>query len=307
MNVYLHSMKHLSLLCLFYILISGWQLNAQGSSDPGLSTAGSLGIMNAGIASDTAQKRNLMRITQSVARGNDDVFIVTSYLDVYLQINPRIQFQIRGPIHMARTKDARAVSIGDIFLIYSYKALQKERHQLMANAGVKLPTNQANLVYDNVVLPMSYQTSTGSFEAILSMEYIWQQRLGVLSAAAGYQQPFFYINQNSLAETRQLHRKSDVMLMADYLFGIGKKFHAGAGVWWMYHTADDTRLNVNDQRERIIGSKGSTFNLTASALWQPVSNIELGCAVGIPVVNRDVLPDGLYRQFVLNPYFQLRF
>lgn len=131
--------------------------------------------------------------------------------------------------------------------------------------------------------------------------------MGLLSAAAGYQQPFFCINQNCLAKTRQLHRKSNVMLKADYLFGIGKKFHAGVGAWWMYHTAEDTRLNLNDQRENIKGSKGSTINLTLAALWQPVSNIELACAPGIPVENKDVRPNGLYRQFVLHPYFQLRF
>jgi hypothetical protein len=301
-------MKFLFSLCLLFLISLEWKINAQGSSDPGLSTVGSLGILAGGYVQDTvSQKRNLMRLTQSAAIGENDVFIMTSFLDVYLQINSRIRFQIRGPIHMSRTKEARAVSIGDIFLIYSYTVLQMGKHQLITNAGVRLPTNQSNLTYENMVLPMHFQTSTGSFEAIISAQYIWQNRLGFLSATAGYQQPFFYINQNISPESRELHRKADMMLKADYLFKAGKKFYAGAGAWWLYHPKSDTRLNEDLQRIRIAGSSGCVLNLTAAAQWLLSDNIELGLTMVVPVINKDVRPDGLYRQFVLNPYFQLSF
>ena len=307
MNAFPCSMKYIGMACLMFLLFSEWSSYAQGSSDPGLSTVGSLGMLHSQqILADTTQKRNLMRITQSAAMGEGDIFIVTSYLDVYLQINPKIQFQIRGPIHMARTKEARTVSIGDIFLMYTYEVIHENGHHLLANAGVRLPTNQSNLGYDNATLPMYYQTSIGSFEAIMSFEYLLRQRSGILSVSAGYQQPFFYINKNTLPESRELHRKSDVMLKSNYLFAIGKKFHAGAGAWWIYHTAEDSRLDLNGQRQGIPGSRGSTVNLTAAVQWLPAKNIEFGCSFGIPLVDRNIHPDGLYRQFVLNPHFQLR-
>lgn len=280
-------------------------LNAQASADPGFGNVGSLGVLP--VLSDSTPQTSSMRITQSVGLGADGVWVVHSLLDAHLQLSKKISFQIRGPLQMSRSSDARTVSIGDIFLIYSYNLLQKKQHVLVANAGVKLPTNQSNMTWQDSILPMVYQTSLGSVDAILSVQHQWHQSWGILSFSAGYQQPFFHINQNKSPETSVFRRKSDILLKVEPLFKVGKKFHLGGGLLWIYHNGNDTRLTATSERVDIPGSKGSTLNIHGAVHWQAAKNIQLGLTFGAPVVSRDTQPDGLQRKFVVNPYFQLGF
>jgi hypothetical protein len=297
-------------LILLLLMITYTGTQAQGCSDAGFCTAGSLGMFSTSYEADeedNSKKKHSYRITQSIGIGEDDVLIITSYLDVYLQLHERIQFQVRGPIHMARTKDARTVSIGDIFLMNTIRAIQKEKHALSANVGVKLPTNQSNLTWKDSILPMAYQTSLGTFDAVLSLNHTWRHRLGALSSAIGYQQPFFHINHNKAPETKEFRRKADILVRADQVFNIKKKVDIGAGVLYIYHSKNDTRLNVMDVREEIAGSKGSTLNITAMLNWRVSNSFELGTTFGMPVLVRDARPDGLTRSFVINPYVQFNF
>lgn len=296
-------LRHLFTLILLLMVME--DLSAQASADPGFGNVGSLGVLP--VLPDSTPQTSSLRITQSVGLGEDGVWVVHSLLDAHLQLSQKIRFQIRGPLQMSRSSDARTVSIGDIFLIYSYNLLQKQQHVLVANAGVKLPTNQSNMTWQDSILPMVYQTSLGSVDAILSVQHKWHQPWGVLSFSAGYQLPFFHINRNKTPETLELRRKADILLKAEPLFKVGKKWHIGAGMLWIYHTGNDTRLSETGKRIEIAGSKGSSLNLQGAVHWQAAKNIQLGMTFGAPVVSRDIQPDGLKRIFVVNPYFQLGF
>lgn len=296
-------LRHL-FTCLLLLMVME-DLSAQASADPGFGNVGSLGVLP--VLPDSTPQTSSLRITQSVGLGEDGVWVVHSLLDAHLQLSQKIRFQIRGPLQMSRSSDARTVSIGDIFLIYSYNLLQKQQHVLVANAGVKLPTNQSNMTWQDSILPMVYQTSLGSVDAILSVQHKWHQPWGVLSFSAGYQQPFFHINRNKTPETLELRRKADILLKAEPLFKVGKKWHIGVGMLWIYHTGNDTRLSKTGNRVDIAGSKGSSLNLQGAVHWQAAKNIQLGLTFGAPVVSRDIQPDGLQRKFVVNPYFQLGF
>lgn len=299
------NLKHLFSTAMLFLLCA--QLYAQGSADPGLCTAGSLGELSSNHVKDSTAKKHSMRVTQSVALGEDNVIIIPSALDVYLQLNKWLQFQVHGPIFMARHKEVKTVTIGDIFLIYNVKALKIKQHSLLINGGVKLPTNQSKLTYNDSVLPMVYQSSLGTFDFILSVQYIWTHKLGALSGTFGYQQPFVHINHNKVPQTLEFRRKADILFRVDQVFNIKKKVDIGAGLSWIYHAKNDTRLNALGAREQIFGSKGSTLNITAMFAWYINKTIELGFNFGAPVVKRKVEPDGLYRKFVINPYIQFNF
>ena len=301
--------KNCLLILLFFLISTA--AHAQGCSDAGICTAGSLGLMNAEMPDEEegteSKNKHRYRITQSVGLGEDNVIIVTSYLDLFLQLQERMHFQVRGPIHMARSKEARAVSIGDIFLINTLSALKKEKHALMVNFGVKLPTNQSNLTWKDSVLSMAYQTSLGSFDLITGVQYTWLHKLGMLSGSFGYQQPFFHINHNKAPETRDFRRKADILFRADQVFSIKRKVDIGAGLLYIYHVKNDTRIDESDVRVEIPGSKGSTLNITGVLHWYASKSIELGTTFGVPILVRDARPDGLTRSFVVNPYIQFRF
>jgi hypothetical protein len=296
-------MRHY-LLPIIFIFLSQL-LCAQGSSDPGLSMAGSLGDLRTGNMRDTvAPKKHSMRVTQSVALGEGNVLLLPSALDVYLQLNKFMRFQVRGPIFMARHKDIKTATIGDIFLMYAVTVLDRPKHSLIVNGGVKLPTNQSKLTYNDSILPMVYQSSLGTFDFILSVQHRWRHKLGMFSTAFAYQQPFKQINHNKFPATFELRRKADILLRADQVFSVKKELDLGVGLLYFYHAKNDTRLNGLGVREAIYGSKGSTLNVTAMLNWYITKSIELGMNFGVPVVERKLQPEGLHREFVFNPYLQ---
>jgi len=303
-----------SILFLLLTLLLGINYSsAQGCSDPGFCTTGSLGQLPTKFTAQPLDSLNgnkrmhSYRITESVGVGEDNVKIITSYLDVYLQLHERIQFQIRGPIQMARTKETKTVSLGDIFLINTIKALEKDQHALQVNVGVKLPTNQSNLTYKDSILPMVYQTSLGTFDALLGITYTWMHRLGNLSGGFAYQQPFLHINHNKAPETKEFRRKADILTRVDQVFNIKKKVDLGIGLLYIYHVKNDTRLDAMENRVEIEGSKGTTLNITGLLNWYASKSFELGASFGVPLVTREAKPDGLTRKFVVNPYVQFNF
>lgn len=300
-------MKQQLFLISVFLLTFNFQGHAQGTSDPGFSMAGSLGNINSTLVKDSTSKKHFMRITQSVGLGEGNVVVISSNLDVYLQLTDWLKFQIRGPIFMARHQGVKTVSIGDIFLVYDFKLLQHKQHGLHFNGGVKLPTNQSKLTYNDSILPMVYQSSLGTFDLIAGLNYVWTQRLGALSAAFSYQQPFLHINHNKAPESTEFRRKADILFRADQVFNIKKKVDLGVGLLYILHAKNDTRLNALGQREAIAGSAGSSLNITAMFNWYISKSIELGFSAGVPVLQRASSPDGLYRYFVVNPYLQFNF
>jgi hypothetical protein len=300
-------MKLLSFSCTILLISICLRSMGQGSSDPGFSMAGSLGELSSHLVKDSTAKKHSMRITESVGMGEDNVVVISSNLDVYLQLTKWLQFQIRGPIFMARHKEVKTVTIGDIFLIYDINALKIKQHSLIVNGGVKLPTNQSRLTYNDSTLPMVYQSSLGTFDLILGLNYTWTHKLGSLSGAFAYQQPFFHINHNKSPETKEFRRKADILFRADQIFNIKKKVDMGIGLLYILHANNDTRINALGQREAIAGSKGSTLNITGMLNWYVAKTVELGFNFGVPVLKKDISPDGLKRAFVINPYLQFNF
>lgn len=296
---------------LFLMLGCLQNANAQGCSDAGFCTAGSMGDHGTDFnISDSLQgekKMHSYRITESIALGEENVLLIGSVLDVSLQLSKTMQFQIKGPLNIARKGGVKTVALGDIFLINTIKAFSKNKHALYGNFGVKLPTNQANLTYKDSILPMVYQSSLGTVDLIFGVNYNFRHKIGVLSGGFGYQQPIKHINYNKTTESRNLERKADVLLRVDQTFNINKKVDLGLGILGIYHTKNDTRLNILDQREAIVGSQGLTLNVTGVINWYISKNIELGTTFGMPLLVRDERPDGLTRKFVVNPYIQFNF
>lgn len=295
-----------------FIFVFGYyqSSNAQGCSDAGACTAGGMGDLSTDFnnmdTTSNGKKMHSYRITESIALGEENVLIIGSVLDVYLQLSKTMQFQIKGPLNMARKGEVKTVALGDIFLINTIKAFSKNKHALYGNFGVKLPTNQANLTYKDSILPMVYQSSLGSVDLIFGVNYNFRHKIGVLSGGFAYQQPIKHINYNKSPETLNLKRKADIVLRVDQTFNVKKKWDLGLGLLGIYHVKNDTYLK-GVGGVPILGSKGLTLNVTGLINWYVSKNIELGSTFGVPLLVRDARPEGLTRKFVVSPYLQFNF
>jgi hypothetical protein len=67
------------------------------------------------------------------------------------------------------------------------------------------------------------------------------------------------------------------------------------GVLPIYHLTDDIIFG----NQKVTGSSGLTLNLNAKAYKQLKNNTVLSLALGAPIIDRDVRPDGLTRSFVV--------
>jgi hypothetical protein len=139
-------------------------------------------------------------------------------------------------------------------------------------AGLKIPLNEGNKMKDGLPLPMNYQTSLATFDAIVGIGY----RLEGLDVTAAVQQP---ISQNpntfiattypagseftAFPTTNEFRRKGDVLLCVNYPLDAGSGGKMTPGLLPIYHLGDDEYTETGtggDVRKEISGSGGLTVN-----------------------------------------------
>jgi hypothetical protein len=100
-----------------------------------------------------------------------------------------------------------------------------------------------------------------------------------------------------------LERKGDVLLRASRNFSSKGSFSFNTGLLGIFHLGEDSYTNPFESNMMlpINGSSGLTLNLTGAAYWQVGKQTRVGLTGGIPLVVRDVRPDGLTRSWVLSP------
>jgi hypothetical protein len=311
---------HRIILILLSVFVLTKYSNAQGCSDAGFCTVGS----NADISSEkyaakkdssqSSPKKHFVKVGVSVALGEQSVFILTPHIEGSFQINPRSSINIKTNLQAAFGKQVTKFGMGDITISHSTNLLSKTKHQLVLNIGAKLATGRATAKDKNKFeLPMVYQSSLGTFDLLLGLNYKFNYKLGVVNIATGYQQPLIHINRNSVIENfdtlnaKSFIRKGDVFLRIDKIFTIKKKFDIGVGALAIYHILKDEIVLQDDSKQAINGSQGLTLNITALFGYRINDKIEIGLSAGFPVLVRDVRPDGLTRKFAIAPAFTYRF
>jgi hypothetical protein len=202
---------------------------------------------------------------------------------------------------------------GDIYLSASREKALKSDWFFTYTAGFKIPLNQANASEMGMPLPMQYQSSLGTFDVIAGFTINspqWQ-------FSAAYQQPLSGENRNGFLPeywngkpeadnyppSFMLDRKGDVLLRASRNFRPSPTVGFNTGLLGIFHLGNDKYTNPFEGN-RVIpieGSSGLTLNLTGAVYWQAGKNTQVGLTAGVPLVVRDVRPDGLTRSWVVSP------
>ncbi len=281
---------------------------AQGCSDAGFCTVGSLHQLQAEVTG-----RHRLSIGFFAGVGDENVFVFTPSLQYDRQFNRMWSFQAKLTANYADGNLGNAVGPGDLFISGTKVFNPGAGWQWSATLGTKLPFNRSNLKKNGRSLPMQYQSSLGTVDAIAGLSVNgmgWQ-------FSAGYQQPLTGSNLNGFLpaywadnsdadkypSSLDLNRKADVLLRAFYEVTSGSKFQFGAGLLGIYHLGQDTYINasISNSPIKINGSDGLTLNITGSARWRLSKGLQIGVIAGAPVVARDVRPDGLTRSFAVSP------
>jgi hypothetical protein len=306
-------MRNTIFLFLLGFSLLAYNGNAQGCSDAGFCTIGAFKPEVNPTGKGEKQHKHRITFLTPIGQGDDDVLVWTPGLQYDYFTSNGWNFQGKLTGNYADGSLGSAYGAGDIYLSASKANPIKNNWQISYTLGFKIPLNAANASNEGMPLPMQYQSSLGTFDLIAGATIgndKWQ-------FSTGYQQPLTGANKNGFLPeywngkpeadayppSFMLERKGDILLRASRSFQSKGSFSFNAGLLGIIHLGEDIYTNPfeGNMMLPITGSSGLTLNITGAAYWQLGTNIRVGLTGGIPMVVRDVRPDGLTRSWVLSP------
>ena len=312
---YFHPMtERITVAGLFLMAVGLSPARGQGCSDAGVCTAGPIGELQLASDSTTDELRHFARLTFSLAAGEQSTSIFQVVPEVNIGATDRLAFQLKVPYVSASGELRSNSGMGDPVITATYAFMTKDAQRLDGLLGVKVPANTADAKAEGRPLPMPYQTSLGTTDLLIGVNYRHKR----FNAAVAYQHVLSQDNENGFLrsawhgsadsasavgyfESYQLERADDAVVRAQYAFPIGK-LALQPGVLAIVHLANDTRGTGAEppQRVTIENSSGLTLNLTIDARYKFTEQWMVELGYGSPLVVREVRPDGLTRSMVLN-------
>jgi len=278
---------------------------AQGCSDAGFCSIDGMKQyevdVNDSLTIDSILFNNTLKTGLSVGSTRYSVWILNSYITYSRKVNNKIAASVKldGQYRMGRL--TQVVGFSDITLSLSYKI----NNSFGVIAGGKIPLSDANNKYNGSTMPMAYQTSLGTYDAIVGAQYVNKN----FFVAIGWQQPLIqnantYFGGNflekflgaSYIETNNFKRAGDVLLRLSYNHKPQtsmKKFSFTYSLLPIYHLENDEYTNGDNKIMTITESKGLTLNTNIVANYKISSKTAIDLSTGFPLTARKVRPEGL--------------
>jgi hypothetical protein len=278
---------------------------AQGCSDAGFCSID--GMKHNEIAAsdslpgDNIALANAFKTGLSLGNTRYDVWILNSYATYSRQVNGKLAASVKIDGQYRTGKLTQIAGFSDITISMSYKIYKS----FGIIAGGKIPLSGANRTHNEKSMPMAYQTSLGTYDAILGAQYIYKK----MFIAIGWQQPLIqnantFLGTNftkedlgaTYLETNNYKRAGDVLLRASYYHNPEsylKKFAFTYSLLPIYHLKNDTYTNAANKTLEIEGSKGLTLNTNLVANYAISTSTAIELSTGFPLIARKVRPDGM--------------
>jgi hypothetical protein len=308
-------MKKIFLLLLVVIAILN-NSGAQGCSDAGFCTIHAIKNNTKGALSGKEGENEIL-LGFSFGKGEQSISYYTPYIEYTRSLTERTSVTGKLVYSFIQGELANTNGLGDLFLSVNHAFDTKSKWQKSVVAGFKIPFDKADLVENGIHLPMPYQTSLGTYDLVLGLNFI-RKSLGI---SAAWQQPLTATNENKFLPgdypdepatldywpTNMFGRKGDVLLRLSYNFDLKEKFSVRPSLLGIYHLANDTYLDINKTRRPIYNSLGLTLNGNVFVDYRMKNGNALELTLGTPFIVRDQRPDGLTRSFVAAVEYKFSF
>ncbi|MBX2916848.1 MAG: hypothetical protein KF856_16385 [Cyclobacteriaceae bacterium] len=308
---------------LFVLLTS--KVFSQGCSDAGFCT---MGAMKPDQPYNKKIPVKLRSMEVSFYKGNTTLspVVYVANLDASFNlIDDKTFFQIKVPYQAVDGNFGKTSGLGDLSLCLTRNLFSSERFDISASVGSKIPSNKSNLrsSENGLMLPMYYQTSLGTYDAIAGISLINKKWL----FATGIQHPFNqnentftwgawipvyldgqgedYVRDNMIAY--KLKRGTDVMLRAERNFRFAR-FNFTLGLLPIFRITQDEITDVNtNARIKLDGTTGMALSGIGTIGYN--FNVKSGVRLllGKKITQRKVNPDGLTRNDVTTVSYYYRF
>ncbi len=305
----MHIKSHL-VVGLILIVTTAKNLHGQGCSDAGICTLN--GLKPESVDSTETINKNVVRIGASYGRADHQIQVIGNYIDYTRIIRNNWEANWRLT---ALGQSGNGISVYNISDIY-FTALYSVKNAWKLTGGIKVPLKDGNISFMGRSLPMDYQSSLGTLDALAGVNYQyskWKFQLGIqlpLVQNNNTFSPFQYPDSDSLSRfvaTNNFKRRGDAILRASRTFPIGKHFKVTPGLLGIYHFREDAYTDTMGRTLPIIGSDGTTVNGTLFVDYSFSKKQALQLSLGTPFIVRDVRPDGLTRSIVVNLEYNIQF
>jgi len=300
----------------FTIIILESQTDAQGCSDAGVCTLHSI-KNNAEGHEPKDGKKNDLSIGFAYGIGERSTNNYTGYLEYTRSIAQRTSVTGKLGYSFINGELANTNGLTDLFLSLNHAFDVNKKWQKSFVVGIKLPFDGADIVENGIHLPMPYQTSLGTTDLVLAINYNRRS----FGATLALQQPLKAINKNKFLPgdypdepltlnywpTNEFERKADVVGRVSYSFKTGERFSIRPSLLGIYHLANDSYVDDAKNRRSLYNSLGLTLNGNVFVDYHLKNGNGFELSVGTPFIVRDQRPDGLTRSFVASLEYQFSF
>jgi hypothetical protein len=295
----------------------------QGCSDAGVCTLHS--IKNNAEAHESKEgKKNDLTIGFGYGKGERSINNYTGYIEYTRSLSKRTSVTGKLSYGAISGELANTSGLGDLFLSVNHafdlpagKAGVKKKWQKSFVVGVKLPFDGSDIAKNGIQLPMPYQTSLGTIDLVLALNYSRK----AWGATLALQQPLKARNENKFLPgdypstpvtlkywpTNEFERKGDLVGRVSYNIKTSNRFSIRPSLLGIYHLANDTYIDNAKNRIPIYNSKGLTLNGVVFLDYKLKKGNGFELSFGTPFIVRDQRPDGLTRKFVASLEYQFSF
>lgn len=283
---------------------------SQGCSDAGFCSISGINPSSHLDSIQTSTTQVLVGLNSGLAQFG--VFISNPFIQVDHSISDN--FKISAKITYAFIKGSLESTKGlsDMY-ITSQARLNKNVSFI---SGVKMPFNSADKTTNSFDLPMSYQTTLGTYDYLAGLNYnksnllisIGTQIPIVQNKNGFFTENFFDENIDSnYISTNKFVRKADLIFRLNYRLKLkNENLKLTIGTMPIYHLKNDEFKTENGIRKPINGSEGLTLNINSVLRYKLSDNSFFDVTVGVPVMSRKSRPDGL-SQLALNFQYGIKF
>lgn len=322
-------MRYLSAICLFAVFgLATVTANAQGDGNPGYMSTGAMRTASGLMINDEEfeTQRPQISVGHAFAKGERDMVLNTTHTQIRVPLFGEYTggyFDFNIPIFSAKGELGNSWGLDDVTATYTHMFTGLEDWLVQGTLGLNIGMSTANQTDGKArPLPMAYQPGRGSLDVIAGASITWKK---YLTAAVGYQQPFYRYNENDffaahdLNDTlysafnytvaRKLYRQGDVMLRLEGHY-YNNRWGITGGAVGNYHLANDLYQDRNTGLwHEIDGTEGLTINLTGNIFMRfgRYGEYKIDLTGSTPLKRTETFSAGLAREWFLMPRFTFYF
>lgn len=289
----------LSAVLFFLITMNSF---SQGCSDAGICT---VGAFKPDAYLQKEGSNNILFLTGSYGVGDEKLSVLGFNVGYKRNWGSsfRSEIKLTGASHSR--DDFSVTGLGDLFVSFQYSL-----KNIDLTAGVKLPLSDGNEMDTDEILPLDLQPSLGTTDLLAGLSF----NISGIQCGLAFQKSLNnskndYYNSTlnpSPSSKYEYIREADLMLRLAYPIELNGSWSITPNLLPIYHLKNDSYKN-NSEIIELEDSKGLTLNAGCYLDYNFSNGNGLQFNFALPLVTRDLRPDGLTRKFVTALQYQLKF